>query len=41
LALPEGGPFSFGTFLLGKQKKSTDAAENAQMTDNHAQKTLE
>jgi hypothetical protein len=41
LALPVGGPFSFGTFLLGKQKKSTDAAKKAQMTDNQEQKPSE
>jgi len=34
LALPEGGPFSFATFLLGKQKKSRDAAKNVQTPDN-------
>ena len=38
LALPEGGPFSFGSFLLGKQKKRTDAAKKAQMPDNQTQK---
>ncbi len=38
MALPEGGPFSFATFLLGKQKKSRDAAKKAQMPDNQAQK---